>query len=137
MRSLCKINHDNHRFLPIEKSINDTLPLLNSSSIVLSQALITSIMNLHIVPKIMYSEDLVFDTAQEITTGLPKSTLIINNGLSMSIAGQGNKALGQVVEMDTIIRGGVLHWIDTILLPDLSILSNDQQTDKTIFPDFN
>jgi hypothetical protein len=120
--------------MPMEKAINDTLLLLNSSSVELSQAVITSIMNLHIVSGILYSKDLVFDTAQEITTGLPKSNLIINSGISLSIAGQGNKALGQVVEMDTIVRGGTIHWIDTILLPDLSILANIQQKSVTVLP---
>jgi len=122
--------------MPMEKAINDTLLLLNSSNVELSQAVITSIMNLHIVSEILYSKDLVFDTAQEITTGLPKSNLIINNGISMSIAGQGNKALGQVIEMDTIVRGGTIHWIDTILLPDLSFLANIQQKNITVLPVF-
>ena len=122
--------------MPREKAINDTLLLLNSSNVELSQAVITSIMNLHIVSEILYSKDLVFDTAQEITTGLPKSNLIINNGISMSIAGQGNKALGQVIEMDTIVRGGTIHWIDTILLPDLSFLANIQQKNITVLPVF-
>jgi hypothetical protein len=122
--------------MPMEKAINDTLLLLNSSNVELSQAVITSIMNLHIVSEILYSKDLVFDTAQEITTGLPKSNLIINSGISMSIAGQGNKALGQVIEMDTIVRGGTIHWIDTILLPDLSFLANIQQKNITVLPVF-
>jgi hypothetical protein len=122
--------------MPVSKAIHDTLLILNSSSVEVSQAVITSIMNLHIIPGILYSKDLVFDTAQEITTGLPKSNLIINTGISMSIAGQGNKALGQVVEMDTIVRGGTIHWIDTTLLPDLSILANIQQKDVTILPIF-
>lgn len=133
----CKDCPLNHSFLPLEKTINDTLIVLNSSNVELSLAAITTIMNVHIVPGILYSHDLAFDTAQEMITGLPNSTLIINNGLSMSIAGQGNKALGQVVEMDTIIRGGTVHWIDTILLPDLSILANITEKELAVFPDFD
>lgn len=132
----CTINHLNNSFMPSQKAVNDTLLLLNSSNIEQSQAVITSILDLHMIPGIIYSKDLVFDTAQEITTGLPKSNLIINSGILMSIAGQGNKAMGKIVEMDTIVRGGTIHWIDTILLPDLSILFHIEQKNVTVFPVF-
>ena len=122
--------------MPSVKAINDTMILLNHSNIELSQTVFTSIMNIHLVPSILYGEDLKFDQAQEITTGLPVSTLIVNSGLSLSIAGQGNKALGQVLETDTIIRGGVIHWIDIVLLPDLSSLMNLRDKNTTVFPNF-
>lgn len=96
-------------------------------------------MNVHLASSLLYSTDLdLYKFQDTLSTGLVNTSLTVsNNGLGVTLAGPGNKASGRIVDSDYIIQGGVVHFIDVALLPDLTLLQSASGHNVTVFPFFS
>ncbi|KAJ3333136.1 hypothetical protein HDU76_011213 [Blyttiomyces sp. JEL0837] len=95
---------------------------------------ITAVLEFHVIPGVYYSTDLVAAGAKlaGIPTYLGQQTLTeTNDGKTVSVAGPSNSSPAKVAIADVLIANGVVHVIDTVLLPDLKNLIPSPPTQIT------
>ncbi|KAJ3415742.1 Stabilin-2 [Chytridiales sp. JEL 0842] len=88
----------------------------------LTKEQIQSILALHVLPGVIASTDLPA-TLDGVQTYLPDQTLSAKkDGQGVSFAGKGNTTPAKVAIADVLVGNGIVHVIDTVLLPDLANL---------------
>jgi hypothetical protein len=101
-----------------------------------SQGLSSTIMNTQIVDNLIYSP--TFGSyrfqVQVPTAQSNVSISIVQNGFGLGVAGPGNSAVGHVTDADYIIQGGILHFTDLVLLPEIKVLKDASKSKDTVLP---
>ncbi|KAI8926140.1 FAS1 domain-containing protein [Entophlyctis helioformis] len=111
---------------------------LNSSSI--PRGVLSAVIDLHIVPTRYFFADIVRlagNSSVTTGTGFPSGealTISVLPTLDVLIAGAGNALPAKVVAYDTIFASGVIHVVDTVLLPSMEALSKYAAVTETVFP---
>lgn len=116
----------------------------------LTTALATSALNLHIIPRVVYSTHIIPSTAPalsapvQVPTALENTQVTVSNdGKDIFVAGPGNKSPAKVVERDILFAGGVIHIIDQVLLPNanpdgtVANVGNGQPATQPVQPDLD
>ncbi|KAJ3215900.1 hypothetical protein HDU67_010202 [Dinochytrium kinnereticum] len=85
----------------------------------LSKEVITDVLTLHVVPTVVFSPAIIkAESIPAVETLLKDQTLAAAfDGKAVTVAGLGNKTPATVVLADIVFNGGVVHVIDTVLLP--------------------
>ena len=101
-----------------------------------SQGLSSTIMNTQIVDDLVYSPTFgKYRFQVQLPTALPNVSIsVVQNGFGLGVAGPGNSVVGHVTDADFIIKGGMLHFTDLTLLPDVKILKEASKSTKTVVP---
>ncbi|KAI9366174.1 FAS1 domain-containing protein [Zopfochytrium polystomum] len=105
--------------------VNDAFTAIASTAATLTTAQLASVLTFHVIPGVFYSTDLVKagPTLANIPTLFAGNNLTeTNDGTTVQISGAGNTSPAKVVITDVLVANGVVHVIDTVLLPKLSNL---------------
>jgi uncharacterized surface protein with fasciclin (FAS1) repeats len=107
-------------FAPSEKAFENLAAFAKKNNLVIDDALLTEVLKLHVVPKVVYSTDIVKAKTVIKAEGLNKLPLSVQlKDGSVLVAGEGNTAPAKVEIADVLYDNGVVHVIDTVLLPKL------------------
>ncbi|KAJ3333134.1 hypothetical protein HDU76_011211 [Blyttiomyces sp. JEL0837] len=113
---------------------DDAFNAISSVASQLSTSQLSLVLALHVVPGVFHSTD-IFKAGNipKLTTLFGNNTLSeTNDGKTISISGDGNKTPAKVVTPDVLIQNGVVHVIDTVLLPDLANLGPMNKTNGSM-----
>ena len=127
-------------FLPTVSTFNQTLEYFKSKKIQLSVGLWTTIWNLHIVPGLIYSPDLIsVKISQTLTTSLLNSNILFQrkdlDGFT-TVKGNGNTIESKIIDADNLLKQGISHSIqsETMLLPSADLVLAASALDTPIYP---
>ena len=95
-----------------------------ANNLTITDAILSAVLNLHIIPGTAYSTDLV-GLPQPLSLKSAYNEVAVTgtaNAEGVKLSGPDNKTPGTVTTADVLIEGGVVHVIDTVLLPTLSTI---------------
>ncbi|KAJ3328673.1 hypothetical protein HDU76_009513 [Blyttiomyces sp. JEL0837] len=126
---------DTAKKITILAPTDDAFNAISTVAAQLTPAQLTSILTFHVIPGVFRSTDLFkAGNVPKVPTLFGNNTLAeTNDGKTISIAGAGNKTPAKVVLPDVLIANGVVHVIDTVLLPDLATLGPIGQTTTSTY----
>ena len=108
-------------FAPTNAAFDAVTAFANSANLTITPELLTSILQLHIVPGVFLAADVIKAAPLNATTVLKDAKVFISvKDGKVYVAGEGNSIPATVVVADVLIKQGVVHVIDTVLLPSLS-----------------
>ncbi|KAI8903974.1 FAS1 domain-containing protein [Gorgonomyces haynaldii] len=108
-------------FAPTNKAFDDLTAFAKANNLTLTDAILKSTLTLHVVPSVVYSTDIAAAKAPiAAKTANGANVQVSLSGKDVLVSGPGNKAAAKVVIADVLYNNGVIHVIDTVLLPDLS-----------------
>ncbi|TPX63818.1 hypothetical protein SpCBS45565_g06356 [Spizellomyces sp. 'palustris'] len=113
---------DSLQYVTIFAPNNAAVQALRSSGANLSIAVVTTTIDLHIVPRVLYSTELPqTNNPVNVSTAAPGLNITVSkSGNDISVSGPGNQSPARVVEADILFAGGVIHVIDKVLLPNVN-----------------
>ncbi|KAJ3181060.1 hypothetical protein HDU85_003765 [Gaertneriomyces sp. JEL0708] len=126
-----QVNPDVLKGVTIFAPSDESLTALQNSGANLTTGVVTSVLNLHIVPKAIYSTDIIPNTGAPLANNTKLETALDDDELtSISVSttpegavllrGAGNTEDVTVTKTDLLFNGGVIHLIDNVLLPKIS-----------------
>jgi uncharacterized surface protein with fasciclin (FAS1) repeats len=122
-------------FAPTDKAFETFLAFAKTNNVTVTDALLTRVLTLHVVPAVVYSTDIVKAKAPIKTDALSKEPLTVElKDGSVTVAGKGNSAPAKVALADVIFDKGVIHVIDTVLVPDLNAAAPAPAASPTTTP---
>ncbi|KAL2920053.1 hypothetical protein HK105_200119 [Polyrhizophydium stewartii] len=125
-------------FAPTNAAFDDLTKFAAANNLTISSAILSAVLDFHVVKGAVYSSD-IFKAATPIkaTTAYNGATVdvAVDNGV-VTVAGAGNKTPAKVVIADVLVAGGVVHLIDTVLLPDLAKITPGTGKDGINLPSF-
>ena len=115
-------------FAPTDAAFESLFKFAKDTGLEITPALLDSILKLHVVPSVVYSTDIVASTTDIVAPALSKENVTVKliDG-AVKVSGPGNKDAATVVTADVIYNNGVVHVIDTVLLPkDLTSMPTEE-----------
>ena len=107
-------------FAPTDKAFENLIAFAKESKLEITDALLTEILKLHVVPGIVYSTDVVKAKSTLTVPALSQGNVSVQfKDGSVLVNGEGNTESAKVVVADVLYNNGVVHVIDTVLLPKL------------------
>lgn len=118
-------------FAPTDDAFIALDAYLKEKQITLTDEILATVLKLHVVPKVVYSTDIV--TAGSLTAptvaGSELKVAVVDG--AVTIKGAGNPTPAKVAIADVLVSGGVVHAIDTVLLPDFTGAETGANKDAT------
>ncbi|KAI9207926.1 FAS1 domain-containing protein [Polychytrium aggregatum] len=113
-------------FAPTNAAFNTTLAALKSANVSLNLAQLQATLGIHVVPGVYHSTDLLklAPVALSIGTYGGENITIEVDTTGVYVAGAGNSVAARVVTADVLVNSGVVHVIDTVLLPSTKLLTS-------------
>jgi len=114
--------------------VNTAFGAINSTVASLTTAQLSNVLTFHVISGIFRSTDLIAAGASlsNVPTLFTSANLTeSNDGTTIKVAGAGNTNPAKVIISDVLIANGVVHVIDTVLLPSLSSLGVGSTTITT------
>ncbi|RKO85296.1 FAS1 domain-containing protein, partial [Blyttiomyces helicus] len=111
-------------FAPTNAAVDAVVALAKNISLDLTPEVIAHILELHVLKGIYYSTDVIAAKEVKLPSLLNGSLVDVSfNGTNVIVAGPGQSVYipATVVVPDVLVAGGVVHVIDTVLLPDLGV----------------
>jgi uncharacterized surface protein with fasciclin (FAS1) repeats len=108
-------------FAPLDAAFEALDKFAADSKLTITDELLANVLKTHIIPSVVYSTDIVKAKSIPSVETVSKAALSVNfDGKSVLINGAGNANPAKVVIADVLIKGGVVHVIDSVLLPKLN-----------------
>jgi uncharacterized surface protein with fasciclin (FAS1) repeats len=107
-------------FAPTDAAFENLFAFAEETGLEITPDLLESVLKLHVVPSVVFSTDIA--ASAEPITAESLSTSSVNVKLAdgkVLVSGKGNDTPATVVTADVLYNNGVVHVIDTVLLPDL------------------
>lgn len=120
-------------FAPTNQAFSDVTAFAAKNNLTITDDLLKTILTLHILPTVVPASAIISAHAPITATALSKTniTAVAKDG-SVLISGPGNSAPAKVVQADVAVSQGVVHVIDTVLLPDLSKVATTPATSPVL-----
>ena len=120
-------------FAPTNQAFADVTAFAAKNNLTITDDLLKTILTLHILPAVVPASAILSAHAPITATALSKTniTAIAKDG-AVLVSGPGNSVPAKVVNADVAVSQGVVHVIDTVLLPDLSNVPASTPTPKPI-----
>jgi transforming growth factor-beta-induced protein len=108
-------------FAPTNQAFDEAIEFVRLNNINITQELLVTILQLHIVPSVIFSSNI---------TAAPDALQVYSlSGFNLTISGMGGNVTvsspgnvtASVINADVEVSQGVVHIIDKVLLPDLSL----------------
>ncbi|KAI8914092.1 FAS1 domain-containing protein, partial [Entophlyctis helioformis] len=107
-------------FAPTNKAFDDLNAFAAKNNLTITDSILSAVLNYHIVKGVVYSTDVVKAKAAKPTTAYNGLTSdVAFDGTDVTVKGAGNTTPAKVVIADVLVAGGVVHVVDTVILPDL------------------
>ncbi|KAI8916875.1 FAS1 domain-containing protein [Entophlyctis helioformis] len=108
-------------FAPTNKAFDDLNAFAAKNNLTITDSILSAVLNYHIVKGTVYSTDVVKAKAAKATTAYNGASVdVALNGTDVTVKGAGNTTPAKVVVADVLVAGGVVHVVDTVILPDLA-----------------
>ncbi|KNC97063.1 uncharacterized protein SPPG_07460 [Spizellomyces punctatus DAOM BR117] len=114
---------DSLQYVTIFVPNNAAILALRSTDANLSAAILSTTLDLHIVPRVIYSTEIpqTDNNPVNVSTAAPGLNVTVRkSGNDISVSGPGNRIPARVVDGDILFAGGVIHIIDSVLLPNVN-----------------
>jgi uncharacterized surface protein with fasciclin (FAS1) repeats len=120
-------------FAPLDAAFEALDKFAASANLTVTDDLLATVLKTHIIPSVVYSTDIVKAKSIPSVETVSKAPLSVKfEGNSVLINGAGNTNPAKVVIADVLIKGGVVHVIDTVLLPKLDAPASSNTQPKPI-----
>ena len=122
-------------FAPTNQAFTDLVAFAKANNLSLTDAVLSSTLKLHVVTGTVFSTDIVKSKGPISAKTVQGETVSVSveNG-QVLVSGAGNKKPAKVVTADVLIKGGVVHVIDTVLLPKLDGSATSLTSSATALP---
>jgi transforming growth factor-beta-induced protein len=115
-------------FAPSNEAFATLTAFAAENNLVLSDAVVSAVLALHVGQGVAFSSDIITAAAAvDVVTALGglKISASVDDG-KVKITAPGNFATVNVA--DVLVANGVVHVVDTVMLPDLSTLGTEKTT---------
>jgi transforming growth factor-beta-induced protein len=119
-------------FAPTDKAFENLVAFAKENKLEITDDLLAAVLKLHVVPGVVYSTDIVKAKTALTVPALSKEnvTVQLKDG-SVLVKGEGNTAAAKVVIADVLYNNGVIHVVDTVLLPKLNAKTTGTASSNT------
>jgi uncharacterized surface protein with fasciclin (FAS1) repeats len=108
-------------FAPTDQAFQAFTEFATKNNIQVTDELLKRVLTLHVVPSVVYSTDIIKAKSVINTNALSNEPLAVQlKDGSVIVSGKGNTTPAKVALADVLFNKGVIHAIDTVLLPDLN-----------------
>lgn len=121
-------------FAPTNKAFDTVLEFAKKNNLALNETTLAAILKFHVVPGVYFSTDIAKAKTASIATLLSGQNVTVTaEGNEVKVIGAGQTALkleaAEVEKADILIKGGVAHVIDAVLVPDLAAAASTGKAD--------
>ena len=108
-------------FAPTNQAFSDVNAFAAKNNLTLTDNLLKTILTSHILPSLVPASAILHSTKSITAASLSKTNITaLAKGGKVLVSGPGNTTPAQVIQADVAVSQGVVHVIDTVLLPDLT-----------------
>jgi transforming growth factor-beta-induced protein len=114
-------------FAPTNEAFANLKAFADKNNVELTDAVLSAVLSIHLGQGVFFSTDIIAAGSAEVITalqGLGITASIVEGGVRITAPAN----FATVVTADVLVANGVVHVIDTVLLPDLATLSATKET---------
>ena len=107
-------------FAPTNEAFANLATFAAANNLEITNSLLEEVLKLHVIPGVVTSVDISKQPSTTAKALSGKDVSIMVEGGKVMVKGDGNAKAGAVVVADVLYENGIIHVIDTVLLPNLS-----------------